>query len=134
MPTILQIANTDRNLSKMARGLKETKLEDVLTGMGPFTIFAPVNLAFSGLQAMPFEDFFKTGNIDKLLDILSSHIIKEKKMIKNFLNGQRLKALNGKELTVVVNNGEVHINGAKILSRDRQGSNGVLHSIDIVNL
>jgi uncharacterized surface protein with fasciclin (FAS1) repeats len=55
-------------------------------------------------------------------------------MIKNFLNGQRLKALNGKELTVVVSNGEVHVNGAKILSHDRQGSNGVLHSIDTVTL
>jgi uncharacterized surface protein with fasciclin (FAS1) repeats len=72
MPTILQIANTDRNLSKMARGLKETKLEEILNESGPFTIFAPVNLAFSGLQAMPFEEFFKAGNIEKLLHILSS--------------------------------------------------------------
>ena len=30
---------------------------------------------------------------------------------------------------VTVSDGEVHINGARILARDRQGSNGVIHSI-----
>lgn len=134
MPTILQIANTDRNLSKLAKGLKETKLEETLSGLGPYTMLAPVNLAFSSLAPMSFEEYFKPANIEKLLQILSSHILREKRMLHNFINGQRLKAINGKELTVTVSNGEVHINGAKILSRDRQGSNGVLHSIDAISL
>ena len=49
MPTILQIANEDRNLSALIKGLKAAKLEDTLNGIGPFTILAPVNLAFGNL-------------------------------------------------------------------------------------
>ena len=47
MSTILQIANADRNLSSLAKGLKAAQLEDKLKEIGPFTILAPVNLAFS---------------------------------------------------------------------------------------
>ena len=49
MPTILQIANADRNLSSLIKGLKAANLEETLNGVGPFTILAPVNLAFGNL-------------------------------------------------------------------------------------
>ena len=55
-------------------------------------------------------------------------------MLKDFRNGQTLVTVNGKEVSVTVTDGEVRINGAKILARDRQGSNGVIHSIDAVNI
>jgi uncharacterized surface protein with fasciclin (FAS1) repeats len=35
---------------------------------------------------------------------------------------------------VTIKDGEIHINGAKILARDKQASNGVIHSIDSVNI
>jgi len=54
--------------------------------------------------------------------------------LKDFRNGQKLKTVNGKDLSITIKDDEVHINGAKILSRDRQGSNGVVHSISSVNL
>src|SRR6185436_2962408 len=49
MATILEIANADRNLSIMMKGLKAANLEESLSGIGPFTILAPVNLAFGKL-------------------------------------------------------------------------------------
>jgi uncharacterized surface protein with fasciclin (FAS1) repeats len=54
--------------------------------------------------------------------------------MKNFVNGQKLKTINGKEINVTVNDGVVRLNGAKILSRDRQGSNGVVHSMDALGV
>lgn len=53
--------------------------------------------------------------------------------MKDFRDGQKLQTVNGKEVTISVKDGEVRINGAKILAKDRQGSNGVVHSIDAVN-
>jgi uncharacterized surface protein with fasciclin (FAS1) repeats len=35
---------------------------------------------------------------------------------------------------VTVKDDEVYINGAKILARNMQGSNGVVHSVDAVNI
>jgi len=136
MSTILQIANADRNLATLVRGLTAANLEETLNGYGPFTILAPVNMAFGNLAAPDtFEDLVKQSTKNnKLADILTYHIIAGKKLLKDFRNGQKLKTVNGKELTILIKDDDVYVNGAKILSRDRQGSNGVIHSINAVNL
>lgn len=136
MATILEIATADRNLTAMMRGLKAANMEESLAGFGPFTILAPVNLAFGNINTPDtYESMIKQGSSNsKLSDILSYHVITGRKMVKDFRDGQKLPTINGKELTVTVSGGEVRINGAKILARDRQGSNGVVHSIDLVNL
>jgi uncharacterized surface protein with fasciclin (FAS1) repeats len=136
MSTILQIANADRNLSALSTGLKAANLEETLNGVGPFTILGPVNLAFGNLiPPDTFESMVKQGSTNsKLSELLTYHVVTGKKMIKDFRDGQKLETVNGKELAVTVKDGEIRINGAKILSQDRQGSNGVVHSIDTVNL
>ncbi len=135
MSTILQIANADRNLSNLLKGFKAANLEETLNGIGPFTILAPVNLAFNNLIVPDtFDDLVKQSKKNsKLSDILTYHIIAGKKLLKDFRNGQKLKTVSGKELDITVSDGEVHINGAKILARAKQGSNGVIHSISAVN-
>lgn len=135
MSTILQIVNADRNLSTLIKGLKATDLEEILNGIGPFTIFAPVNLAFGKLSSEgSFEELIKEGNKTRLSDIITYHVIAGKKMLRDFRNGQKIKTINGKDVAITVKDGEVSINGAKILSKDRQGSNGVIHSVDTVNM
>ena len=136
MSTILQITNADKNLTTFSKGLKAANLEETLNGVGPFTILAPVNMAFGNLSSPDtFDELVKQSSKNsKLSDILAYHIIAGKKLLKDFRNGQQLKTINGKELSITIKDDEVHINGAKILSRDRQGSNGVVHSINVVNL
>ncbi len=134
MSTILQIANADRNLSTLMKSLKITDLENTLNGHGPFTILAPINLAFGNMATATLEELLKPLNNGKLSDILSYHILTEKRLLKDFINGQKLKTIHGKEVDVTVRDGEVRINGARILARDRQGSNGVVHSVDAVNI
>lgn len=135
MSTILQIANADRNLSTLVKGLKAANLEETLNGIGPFTILGPVNLAFGNLiDPDSFDDLVKqTAKNSKLSDLLTYHVLTGKKLVKDFRDGQKLQTVNGKEVTISVKDGEVRINGAKILAKDRQGSNGVVHSIDAVN-
>lgn len=135
MSTILQIANADRNLSTLIKGLKAADLEEILDGIGPFTIFAPVNFAFSKLApADSFEDMIRDGNKTRISDIITYHVIAGKKMLRDLINGQKLKTINGKDVAISVKDGDVHINGAKILAKDRQGSNGIVHSVDTVNI
>ena len=114
--------------------LKASELEETLNGKGPFTMLAPINLAFGNLAPGVFEDLLKPGNNEKLADMLSSNILVEKRLLKDFFNGQKIKTLNGKEVNVTVHDGEVRINGARILAKDRQGSNGVVHSVDAVSI
>lgn len=134
MSTIIQILNADVNLRSMVRAIKAAGMEEALNADGPFTVLAPVNLAFS--QAKPFagEELLTAANREFLTDMLNSCIIMEKKLSRNFLNGQKLKTIHGKELIVTVKDGEIRINGARILARDRQGSNGVVHSTDTIGV
>jgi uncharacterized surface protein with fasciclin (FAS1) repeats len=136
MSTILQITNADKNLTSLSKGLTAANLEETLNGFGPFTILAPVNMAFGNLTAPDtFDELLKQASKNaKLSEILGYHIIAGKKLLKDFRNGQKLRTINGKDLNVTIKDDEVHINGAKILSRDKQGSNGVVHSISAVNL
>ena len=115
------------------KGLKAANLEDTLNGMGPFTILGPINLALGKLTPDNFEELVKQKNSNnKLSDMLGSYVLTGKKLMKDFRNGQKLQTVSGKDVEVSVIDGEVRINGAKILAKDRQGSNGVVHCIDSV--
>lgn len=70
------------------------------------------------------------ANLGNLLDFLSGYILVGKKMIQDLRDDQKLPSLNGQDVAVSVNSEGTFINGAKILSRDRQGTNGVIHLLD----
>ncbi|HEX7845980.1 MAG TPA: fasciclin domain-containing protein [Chitinophagaceae bacterium] len=130
MATILQILNADRNLSLFSQGLKIVGLENKLNEPGPFTVLGPVNLAINRLLSLSYEQLLEPANHNSLLDFLSGYVLIGKKMINDFRNEQQLPALNGSHVRVTITGDETFINGVKILSRDRQGSNGVIHLLD----
>ncbi|MFC0775111.1 fasciclin domain-containing protein [Terrimonas alba] len=130
MATIIEIANADRNLSLFSKGIKLAGLEGKLNEIGPFTILGPVNLALRRLMSMTYDQLLEPANKNKLVDFLSGYILSGKKMLADFRNDQRLSTLQGKMVTTTIKNGDIHINGAKILAKDRQGANGVIHLLD----
>ena len=130
MATILQIMYADRNLSLFSRGIKMSGLEDRLNEYGPFTILGPVNLALNSLAGLSYDQLLTPANRNRLFDFLSGYILTGKKMMNDFRNDQLLPALDGSQVTVMVRDAMIHINGARILARDRQGSNGVIHLLD----
>jgi uncharacterized surface protein with fasciclin (FAS1) repeats len=134
MSTILEITNANKSLTTLMKAMKASGVEEVLSGTGPFTIFAPINIAFSNLAEESFDNLVKPANKQKLSDIMNFHVIPGKNLVTDLSNGQKLKTVNGQELSVTVSNDEVRINGAKVLAQNMQGSNGVVHSIDAVNM
>ncbi len=134
MAKILDISGGDKNLSHFMKGIKTAGLEDLLKESGPFTLLAPVNLAFGQLTSPASFDELLKNNPVKLAEILSGHIIKAKRMKSDFREGQKLQTLSGRELVVTQKEGEILINGARILAKDRQGFNGVVHTIDRIFL
>ena len=133
MSTILEIAKSNKSLSILVRSMKAAGLEEVLNGPGPFTILAPINMAFSKLEPGVLDDLMKPANKEKFSAIMSFHIVLGKNLA-DMSNGEKLKTVNGQELLVTIKDGDVLINGAKILARNMQGSNGVVHSLDAVNI
>ena len=132
MATIIQIANADANLVYFSKGLKLSGLEEKLNGAGPFTFLAPVNFAFTKIDSLSREDLFLPANRVKLIDLLSSHILVGKVMLTDLGHNKKLKTIGGQEVMASISNGSTHVNGARILAKDRQAQNGVVHSVDAV--
>lgn len=132
MKNIEEVINEDRNLTTLTRGIIATDKNNAWNKQGPFTVFAPSNLAFSKLNAGVFLTMEKPENKAMMKDLLNDHTVAGKIYFKDFRDGQKLKNLNDKELNVVVKRDAVLINGATIQGRDMEGWNGIVHSLDML--
>ena len=132
MANIVDVVLADRNLATMLKGFKAAGMENDLSKPGPFTVFAPIEIAFSKLPLREFFDLLKPENKIRLADVLNNHVVEGKINYKDFIDGQKLKTISGKELNVKVTNRNVTINGSAILSRDNDATNGVVHSLNRV--
>ena len=130
MKNIEEVINEDRNLTAISRGIIAADLKRAWSQAGPFTIFAPSDLAFSKMDIGVFANLEKPENRATMEDLMNDHAVLGKIHFKDLKDGQKLKTINGKELNVLVKSNGVTINGAVIQARDMEGSNGVVHSID----
>ena len=88
-------------------------LVDTLKGEGPFTVFAPTDAAFAALPAGTVEDLLKPENKDKLVAILTYHVVPGKLGASDLTDGKKLKTVEGEELTVKKTGDKVMIVDAK---------------------
>jgi uncharacterized surface protein with fasciclin (FAS1) repeats len=108
-------------------------LVETLQGKGPFTVFAPTDEAFAKLAPGTVESLLKPENKEKLVAILSYHVVPGKVMAAD-VKTMKAKTVNGKELSLVVTGGNVTVDNAKVVKTDVPASNGVIHVIDTVVL
>ena len=132
MSNIVEVVAKDRNLATLGNGMKAGGLEEELMKDGPYTVFAPTDLAFSRLRTGEWPEIMKPDNKERLTTIMNNYVVKGRIHFKDFEDGQRLTTLSGKVLPVGVANGNVTIDGAQIQGRDMVASNGVVHSVDKV--
>jgi uncharacterized surface protein with fasciclin (FAS1) repeats len=132
MSNITQVINTDKNLKTLKKGVHSSDLDQLLSSSGPFTFFAPSDLAFEKMENGFMENLLAPLNKLKLTDLLHNHIVNGKILYRDLRNGDKLTTLNGNELVVEEKNGVVHIDGAAVVARDAKISNGVMHSTDAV--
>jgi transforming growth factor-beta-induced protein len=118
----------------LAAALTAAGLVETLKGEGPFTVFAPSDEAFAKLPAGTVESLLKPENRDKLVAILTCHVVSGKVLASDVVKLKSAKTVNGKELAVTVTEAGVTIDSAKVVATDIEASNGVIHIIDSVIL
>lgn len=123
----------DPNFKTFTDAIVAADLIDIFEGTGPFTAFVPTNEAFEKLGKEKVKELFNPENKDQLTTILIYHIVPGKYPSRN-LKSMNLKTVNGKNISVKVENGEIQVNNAKVLRKDIVGPNGVIHEIDTVLL
>ena len=85
------------------------------------------------LPAGTLEHLLKPENKDKLLAILTYHVLSGKVMSTDLSEGLIAETVNGSEVTITLDSG-AKVNGAVISTADIISSHGVLHVIDAVIL
>ena len=131
---IVDTAVAAGSFKTLAAALEAADLVDTLKGDGPFTVFAPTDDAFAKLPKGTLETLLKPENKDKLKAILTYHVAPAKAMSKDLKDGQAVKTVNGKDVTVKMKGGKVMVGDAKVTKADVAASNGVIHVIDTVLL
>lgn len=113
-----------------AAGLVET-----LKGPGPFTVFAPTDEAFNALPAGTIEELLKPENKDRLVAILTYHVVPGKVMASDAAGKTaELTTVQGGTLEVDGTGTGVTVQGASVTMADIAADNGVIHVIDKVIL
>lgn len=142
--TITKLTLGDKGFSTLAEAINKTELKDILNNEGPYTIFAPVNLAFEKLPEASIKKILESGNEQQLTDILNYHIIPSeineadiKQAIMEYRGSVKLKTLGGKKLTASLKNNRIFLidemgNGGTLITTDVKASNGIMHTVDVV--
>jgi uncharacterized surface protein with fasciclin (FAS1) repeats len=145
MKTIVDNAVNSKDHTTLVAAVKAAGLVDVLSGKGPFTVFAPVNSAFAMLPEGTVDMLLKPENKSTLTKILTYHVVagridstELKKRIKAGHGKATLKTVAGGWLWATMN-GPMNIvitdemgATANISTYDVYQSNGVIQVIDKV--
>ena len=120
------------NFKTLVAAVQAAGLVDTLKGAGPFTVFAPTDEAFAKLPAGTVDDLLKPENKDKLVAILTYHVVPGKVMAADVAGKEtKAKTVQGSEVTIVAAEA-VTVDGAKVVTADIVADNGVIHVIDAV--
>ena len=116
----------------LAKALNAAGLVETLKGEGPFTVFAPTDEAFSKLPEGALEDLLKPENKEKLVAILTYHVVPGKVMASDVATMDSAKTVQGQSITITKDDDGVMVDDARVVQTDIACSNGVIHVIDNV--
>lgn len=130
---IVQRASVTADVSTLVTAVGAADLADVLSGTGPFTVFAPINDAFAGIPSEQLDRLLDSDNQALLQKVLTYHVIPGEVRAADLVDGATVTTVEGTALTIDLDGGPM-VNGANIIATDIETENGVIHLIDAVML
>jgi uncharacterized surface protein with fasciclin (FAS1) repeats len=155
MKNIVETAIDDSSFTMLVSAVKEAAgLVDILSGPGPFTLFAPNDDAFAELPAGTVDELLKDK--DRLTAVLYYHVVPGKYMATDLMKMTAAKTVQGATLTIATETAvieedtvvveddavveddeiaafeELTVDDAIVIQADIECTNGVIHVIDSV--
>jgi uncharacterized surface protein with fasciclin (FAS1) repeats len=131
MSNIVKTAIAAGNFKTLIKAIDAAGLTETLSGVGPFTVFAPNDEAFAKLPKEALDGML--ANKAQLMSVLKYHVASGNLRSKDIQQSTECKTLEGENLHLRSDHG-VMVNRARVLTADIACDNGVIHVIDTVQL
>ena len=128
-PTLYEVLAADPQFSTLVGLLRSLGFDGDLAQPRPFTVFAPTNRVFDAMDPDELDEL--TNDPDRLESLLAYHAVEGGRQAADLTTGP-LTSLHGSPLEIRVEGDTITVNGASIVERDMEASNGVAHAIDEV--
>ncbi|MCP1392293.1 MAG: fasciclin domain-containing protein [Methanothrix harundinacea] len=123
---IVETASGAGNLNTLVMAVEAADLAEILSGDGPFTVFAPTDDAFAMVTDLDMND------TEALTEILTYHVALGEYMAADLATMSTVATLEGSDLAIEVTDEGIKIGGAMVIEEDVVCSNGVIQVIDAV--
>jgi uncharacterized surface protein with fasciclin (FAS1) repeats len=135
--SLIDVAQKEGSFKTLTAALKAAGLEGTLEGAGPYTLFAPTDAAFAALPAGTVEDLLKPENKEKLVKILTYHVLSGKVLAADASKLKEANTVEGETLKITTSRGmnlrkTLMINNASVTKANIEANNGTLHIINKV--
>lgn len=130
----------------LAAAVTQAGLSETLSGVGPFTVFAPTDAAFAQVPPVTRDGWMRPAQKDVLAGVLKYHVVPGKLTAADLTakitegGGKAvLKTVDGQDLTATKSGDAILLtsssgNKATVTAADLGQSNGVVHVVDAVLL
>jgi uncharacterized surface protein with fasciclin (FAS1) repeats len=142
LPTIVTHATANPNFTSLVgalTGAGQPNFVSILSGTGPFTVFAPTNAAFTALNTELAPGGIASVSAANLTKVLQYHVVNGNTLAATLTEGQVVPTLQTPQTFTIQLTGGAKIKDANnristIIATDVQCSNGVIHVLDKVLL
>ncbi|MEF8817530.1 MAG: fasciclin domain-containing protein [Salinibacter sp.] len=125
--TITDVVTSTDDLSTLADVLSDDQAEALDDTSTTFTVFAPSNTAF--------EPYDFSGREGLVAPVVNYHVVQGAAVTSDQLSdGDTFTTLQGDQIEVTLEDGNVFVEGAQVTTPDVEADNGVAHVIDDVLL
>ena len=133
LPNIPATAVSTGEHTSLVAALAHANLVGILSGDGPYTVFAPTDSAFEEI-GLNLSDYDTDEENETLAKILSYHVAMGSVMSSELEDGMEINSLIQEPITVnIYGQGAVVLNGeSSVTTADVETSNGIIHIIDKV--
>ena len=119
-----------RGLLTFVKALQAAGLDRTLQGPGPYTLFAPTEMAWKRMSSEKMAAFFSDRS--RLRTILATHVLKGRVLGKSVVILKNALMMSGAIVPIDGSHGlhQTRISGATVVGPDVICKNGVVHLID----
>ncbi|MEO5858276.1 MAG: fasciclin domain-containing protein [Pyrinomonadaceae bacterium] len=117
--------------SEFSRLMGLSGANEVFSRGGDFTLFAPTNDAFQQIAEQEMKYLLREENRPQLKSMLKYHVLPGRINADDAAALRRTVNISGQDVRFTSRDC-IRINGAALLDRDLEASNGLVHAIDAV--